>query len=155
MLYEMEEEGRRLLLRLLEKYHGGKMLEVGCGSDELISYISERFGVEAKCIDPYGYGRNIVKMRGEEIAKLNEKFDVVYSVMSLHHMDAAIFLKEAIKVLNDDGKLVIVDWKHGVDTGFPEYYFSLDEVMEMMDDYEIVEKGYERYHFYVVGKNKK
>ncbi len=91
-------------------------------------------------------------MRGEEIAKLNEKFDVIYSVMSLHHMDASIFLKEAIRTLNDDGKLIIVDWKKGVDTGIPEYYFSLNEVTAMMKDYEIIERGEEKYHFYVVGK---
>ena len=157
MLYEMEREGRKLLLHLIEKYGYGskKMLEVGCGSNELLMKISKKYNADVKCIDPYGYGKNIIKMHGEDIAKLNEKFDVVYSVMSLHHMNASIFLKEAVKVLNENGKLIIVDWKHGVDTGFPEYYFSLEEVLEMMKDYEIIEKGNARYHFYVVGKAKK
>ncbi|KAA0004217.1 MAG: class I SAM-dependent methyltransferase [Thermoplasmata archaeon] len=155
MLYEMEKEGRNLLLKLLEKHHGNKMLEVGCGSNELALLISKKFNSNVKCIDPYGYGKNIIKMRGEEIAKLNEKFDVIYSVMSLHHMDAFIFLKEAIKALNNNGKLIIVDWKKGVETGVPEYYFSLNEVIAMMKDYEIIDKGEKKHHFYVVGKENK
>ncbi|MCD6222527.1 MAG: hypothetical protein J7K12_02440 [Thermoplasmata archaeon] len=93
-------------------------------------------------------------MRGEDIAKLGKKYDVIYSVMSLHHMNAHLFLKEAIKALEEDGKLIIVDWKKGIETGVPEYYFSLDEVIAMMENYEIIEKGETRYHFYVVAKRK-
>lgn len=148
----MEEEGRKILLQLIEKYHGRKILEVGCGNDKLISILSKKFDAIIKCVDPYGYGKNIIRMKGEEVSKLNEKFDVVYTLMSLHHMEASLFLKEASKVLNDDGKIIIVDWKHGTYTGVPEYYFSLGEVIEMMKDYEIIEKGITRYHFYVVGK---
>jgi len=154
MLYKMEEEGRKLLLKLIEKYVGKRMLEVGCGDDALLSFISKKFNATVKCIDPYGYGKNIIRMRGEEISKLDEKFDVVYTIMSLHHMDAKLFLEEAIKVLGNEGKIIIVDWKKGIETGVPEYYFSLDEVIQMMKNYEIIEKGEEKYHFYVVGKAK-
>jgi len=154
MLYQMEREGRKLLLHLIERHDGKKMLEVGCGSDELAKSISKKFGASVECIDPYGYGKNVIRMRGEDIAKLGKKYDVIYSVMSLHHMNAHLFLKEAIKALEKDGKLIIVDWKKGIETGVPEYYFSLDEVIAMLKSYEIIEKGEARYHFYVVAKRK-
>ena len=103
----MEREGRKLLLHLIERHDGKKMLEVGCGSDELAKSISKKFGASVECIDPYGYGKNVIRMRGEDIAKLGKKYDVIYSVMSLHHMNAHLFLKEAIEALEEDGKLII------------------------------------------------
>ena len=148
----MEEEGRKILIKLLEKHGGKKMIEVGCGNDELLKKISKIFGADVKCIDPYGYGENVIRMKGEEIAKINEKFDTIYTVMSLHHMDAMKFLKEAINALNEDGKIIVVDWKKGVDTGVQEYYFSLKEVLDMMVGYKIIDKGEKKYHFYVVAK---
>ncbi|MCD6222526.1 MAG: hypothetical protein J7K12_02435 [Thermoplasmata archaeon] len=44
MLYQMEREGRKLLLHLIERHDGKKMLEVGCGSDELAKSISKNLG---------------------------------------------------------------------------------------------------------------
>jgi len=54
--------------------------------------------------------------------------------------------------MGKNGKIILVDWKKGVDTGIPEQYFSLEEVKEKVEKiFRIIEKGEGRFHFYIVG----
>ena len=53
--------------------------------------------------------------------------------------------------MGEEGKLLLVDWKRGVNTGIHERYFSLDEVEKMVKkDFRILEKGEMDFHFYIV-----
>ncbi len=153
MLWKMEAEGYELLLKLIEKYIGNrkKLLEVGCGNERLMNKISSLHNVEIKCADPYGYGRNVINIEGEKIDELNEKFDMIYSIMSFHHLhDPKKFLNASLKAMMENAVLIIVDWKNGVNTGFPEYYYSVDELLSMMHFYDILGHGNGKYHLYVV-----
>ncbi len=153
MLWKMEEQGRKLLLKLIEKYvrKGNNLLEIGCGDDAMINKLSSMYGISAKCIDPYGYGKNVIKIEGERVDELNEKFDIIYSIMSFHHLsNPEKFFDASLRVMKENAIMIIVDWKKGVNTGFPEYYFDVEEVISMMDGYKIIEHGNERYHFYAV-----
>ena len=150
-LYKMEKEGYNVAINLIEKYLGKEILEVGCGYSQLMRKISDKHGINVICIDPYASGKNIIRMKGEDISMLNKNFDVIYSVMSFHHIEnVKKFLEGAKKSLKHDGKLIIVDWKKGIYTGVPEYYYSLDEVIEIMKEYKIIEANEEKYHFYIV-----
>lgn len=150
-MYEMEKEAHEIAKKLIKKYIGKNMLEVGCGDEKFMEEISKIYDINIICIDPYGHGKNIIRMRGEEIEKLNKKFDLIYTIMSFHHIeDAKKFLKGVKNSLKENGKIIIIDWKNGVYTGVPEYYYSLKEVIEMMKDYKIIEAKEEKYHFYIV-----
>ena len=151
----MEKEGRKLLEKLLKKYvsRGMKLLEIGCGNDEIMHELEKKFDVDVICVDPYGYGRRVIKIRAEEISSLSRKFNIIYSIQSFHHIaDGEKFLEGAEKIILEGGKIILVDWKRGVDTGIPEQYFSLEEVKEKVEKiFRIIEKGEGRFHFYIVG----
>ena len=147
----MEKEGYNIAINLIEKYLGKEILEVGCGYGQLMKKISEKHSINVMCIDPYAHGKNVIKLKGEDISLLNKKFDIIYSVMSFHHIgNVKKFLEGAKKSLKDNGKLIIVDWKKGTYTGVPEYYYSLNEVIEIMKEYKIIEAKEEKYHFYLL-----
>ncbi|MCD6481769.1 MAG: hypothetical protein J7L31_05815 [Thermoplasmata archaeon] len=78
---------------------------------------------------------------------------MVYSLQSLHHfLSLEKFLNEGRRIMGKNGKIILVDWKKGVDTGIPEQYFSLEEVKEKVEKiFRIIEKGEGRFHFYIVG----
>ena len=151
----MEREGRKLLMNLLEKYveDGMELLEVGCGNGDIMEKVEENFGVEAICADPYGHGKNVFHVRAEELSSLGKKFDIVYSLQSLHHfLSLEKFLNEGRRIMRKNGKIILVDWKKGVDTGIPERYFSLEEVKEKVEKlFRIIERGEGEFPFYIVG----
>ncbi len=162
MLYFMEKEGDSLLTKSLKIYiSGGEiLLEVGAGNCNLLKKIVKKFKVYGYGIDPFLYQRqeNEVKcfpLSGEEISKLNKKFDIIYLIRSFHHIkNREKFLKEAGKGLKKDGKLIIVDWKKGTETGIDEYYYDILEVSELLkkENFKIVEEKELKWNFLVVAK---
>jgi len=118
---------------------GSAVLDVGCGSGEFLRELVELTGARGMGVDPYSpeRGEGDLEFRSlpaERIGELKGKFDLVYTVHSLHHFrDVEKFLKGALDVLEDEGQLVIIDWIKGADTGVPEDYFALEEVMGLME----------------------
>jgi SAM-dependent methyltransferase len=61
--------------------------------------------------------------------QLAERFDLVYTRYTLHHLGAPRrFPEKARSVLCPDGILLIVDWVKGARTGVPERYLALQTV---------------------------
>ena len=115
---------------------GGRVLDVGCGDGSTLDVLADR-GVLGMGADPYAYGKSAPcrRLRAEEIGSLEEEFDVVYTVYSLHHFDdPRQFLREAKQVLSSTGVLLIVDWVEEADTGAWERYFSLEKVVQWVTE---------------------
>ncbi|MEM3506504.1 MAG: class I SAM-dependent methyltransferase [Candidatus Bathyarchaeia archaeon] len=50
--------------------------------------------------------------KAEKIPFSDKFFDIVFAVMTFHHLeDLELSLKEIARVLKDNGKLIIIDWR--------------------------------------------
>jgi SAM-dependent methyltransferase len=109
---------------------GGKVLDVGCGSGKMLAVLAER-GISGMGIDPYVRDvERCHRLAAEEMDRLSESFDLVYTRYALHHLDAPRqFPRNARSVLHPEGVLLIVDWVAGARTGVPEGYFALQTVV--------------------------
>jgi ubiquinone/menaquinone biosynthesis C-methylase UbiE len=158
----MEADGRTLIRELVSKYYRNaySMLEVGSGGGELLIDLAATYGGEVWGIDPYiprRYFRGVsfADIPAEEIHTLGRNFDLIFSVYSLHHFrDMRTFLQGMKEVLRPEGTFIFVDWRKGTETGVPEPYLSLSEVVTQVEKagYVIVESGAGSSHFYLVGK---
>ena len=113
-----------------------KVLEIGCGIGDFVRFLASK-GLDVTGIDPYAEnqsekGYHIRRAYAEELPFEDESFDAVVSVRTLHHTDAKRTLKEAYRVLKNDGMICISDWKKGADTGIKEEYFSPEELRKML-----------------------
>jgi SAM-dependent methyltransferase len=101
----------------------GRVIDVGCGSGRLLTALAER-GISGIGIDPYASNAERCRhLRAEEMDQLAERFDLVYTRYTLHHLDAPQrFPERARSVLRPSGVLLIVDWVEGARTGVPERY---------------------------------
>ena len=149
---QMENEGDEILQGLLSKFlrPGMKIVEVGCGSSDLIEKLERKYKIKGICVDPYGYGKKIVKIAAENIDDIGEKFDLIYLIRTLHHLNVDYFSKSAYLSLKKGGKMIIVDWKKGANTGVSERYFSLKEILALFRDFHVIEKGEGMWNFYLV-----
>jgi SAM-dependent methyltransferase len=104
---------------------GGRVLDVGCGSGRMLTVLAE-CGISGIGIDPYANDtERCRRLRAEEMDQLTERFDLVYTRYTLHHLDAPQrFPKKARSVLCPGGVLLIVDWTKGARTGVPERYLA-------------------------------
>ncbi len=158
----MEEQGREILRKLVDTHltSGEAVLEVGAGGGELLMEFAEKYGGEMWGIDPHIPRRDhalvtFADIPAEEVETIGRSFDLVFSLYSLHHFrNFRLFLAQLGGVLRPEGRFVFVDWRRGVETGIPETYFSLRQVVEMVEGngYPIVEHGETPEHLYVVGR---
>jgi len=119
------------------------VLEVGCGDGSLMRALADKTGVFVVGVDPYAHGEGCLTLKGEEIDKLAEKFDLIYSVHSFHHLDSPKeFLLAAERVLGSGGRVVVIDWRYGAETGVPEKYYTHSELISILDDAEYIEIDY-------------
>ncbi len=168
-LSAMESAGRRLTLdwarRILEPgCEPGlcRVLDVGCGSGRLLRTMVEEYrGLDAVGVDPYGMSRRDGGVRFERLGTeglpdMLERFDLTISSMSLHHFpDKESFFSAAQFVARwQTGRLLIVDWKKGVETGIPEDYFSLNEVVESLSvsGWVVLGAQEDRWHFSIMAR---
>ena len=135
--YNLAEEMLKSYLKT-----GVKVLEVGCGGLEFISYLEKKYNVIGYCVDPYmpyGISSKIYSLKAEEIDRLKTNFQVIFTVMSLHHFqDPNAFMENVYKILDQNGILLIVDWMYGANTGVNERYFTIEEVISMAKKYKVV-----------------
>ena len=110
---------------------GGRVLDVGCGSGRLLTALTER-GVSGIGIDPYASdAEHCRRLRAEEMDQLADRFDLVYTRYTLHHLDKPQRFPEKVRsVLCPGGVLLIVDWVRGARTGVPERYLAPQTVAE-------------------------
>jgi len=158
----MEKEGNNFLFKeiAIRVKQNNKVLEVGSGYCYLLSEIVEKFDVIGYGIDPYGKESQNEKLKclrlsGEHISSLNEKFEIIFSIRSFHHLsNIDKFFEEASKSLKNDGVLIIVDWKMGADTGITERYYSLEEmrVIFQRNGFKIVSQEEGRNTFLITGE---
>jgi ubiquinone/menaquinone biosynthesis C-methylase UbiE len=104
-----------------------RVLEVGCGTGELLRFVAERFpaaeltgldldaealGRARRKLDAAGARAELVPGRGDSLPFPDGSFDLVLSSLMLHHLDTETkvrALKEWRRVLDKDGSLLLVD----------------------------------------------
>jgi len=121
---------RRRILSELKKYSfTGKLVDLGCGSGNLIVLISKNYpNLDLIGVDISSEVLDLAKKRALE-NNVNEKIefkigsaenlvlpdnsvDIIISSLSLHHWkDPSIVLKEAFRVLKQNGTLLIFDFR--------------------------------------------
>lgn len=116
---DFDKEG--LELKKIREYislAGRKILEIGCGEGRITEYLLED-NTQVTAIDPSEESIQKAKSKiknvtflignGEILDFAEETFDAAVFAMSLHHQDPTKALKEAYRVLKNDGKLLIIE----------------------------------------------
>jgi demethylmenaquinone methyltransferase/2-methoxy-6-polyprenyl-1,4-benzoquinol methylase len=122
--YDQTADGRftadfkKELLKLCTVYSGDKILDVGCGNGSLIYEISRKANVQAYGVDLSPNMIEICRQRyadivfevssGEKLSFADNSFNLLTICCVLHHLhNADNFVKEARRVLRQDGLLII------------------------------------------------
>ena len=122
-------------------------LELGCGyGDFMIKLLEEGYSVYGidKCGYCIEYANRVFKERGfdklcykmsaESLLFSDAYFDFVYTIISLHEMSVKNAIKEVYRVLKRGGIFIDIDWAPWADTGVPERYLRIEELMEFLAD---------------------
>jgi ubiquinone/menaquinone biosynthesis C-methylase UbiE len=118
----MEIDRKRIENSMIEKFsdlEGKRILEVGCGDGRVTAFLAEKASALV-AIDPDEgsiaeareniEGVHFKTGSGEALQFENESFDLVIFTMSLHHHgDSEMALKEARRVLDKGGRLLILE----------------------------------------------
>ncbi len=158
----MEEEGNKLLFSLINKYipseNNCNILEIGCGSGELLHILSNNYDCNYTGIDPFSIKQNVSNIEfydyyAEDINSLKNIYNLIFSIRSFHHINnIRKFIDGLHKKLYKTGVFILIDWKKGFDTGITEKYYSLSEVKKLFSesDFIIIESGEKNSVFYIV-----
>jgi SAM-dependent methyltransferase len=123
------EDITKFLLNFIAE--GDFVPDAGCGDCGRLKELKKlkeitAFGVDVLISQPYsGFGINCSEMRAENIDKLPEKFNLIFTAYSFHHFaEPERFPENAKNRLVGGGKLIIIDWKFDAVTDNPneEYY---------------------------------
>lgn len=103
-------------IMFLSALHGGRLLELGCGSGDFLSRLSALgWLAEGADVDPHAIenarrkGLNVTLGRVEDLAYPSDWFDAVIMVHVIEHIhDPRAFLQECYRVLKPGGQLVLV-----------------------------------------------
>ncbi|MCF7890395.1 class I SAM-dependent methyltransferase [Candidatus Bipolaricaulota bacterium] len=117
-----------------------RILDVGCGDGSFLDQIANHHDISGVGIDPSpaeieGIETNCTILKAESVGELEEKFDLVYSINSLHHFgDVYEFFKSVPNQLEESGVMILADWKEGASTGRPESYYSLEYISNLLTE---------------------
>ncbi len=118
---------RRFEIALLSEVSPRRILEVGCGTGELLRFVVDRFpageltGLDPdvgalrrakRKLDAAGVRAELVRGRAESLPFVDGSFDLVLSSLMLHHLESqtkARALSEWRRVLDGKGLLLLVD----------------------------------------------
>ena len=111
-----------------------KVLEPGCGTGEMLRALCEKTRCTGVCAEPWTLPQKgnpeFIPLAGEEIGRLEDHFDLIYTAKSLHHMsDPLKFIKSARRLLSPNGVLLIGDWRQGTYRGIDETYYSPQQLL--------------------------
>lgn len=136
-----KSKGHRLVHEKLDKLiePGSRLLDVGCGSGSFLDRLGRNYDIRGVGVDPSADVKgntdtSCTRLQAEKVDELQENFDLVYSINSLHHFeDLSSFLSSAKESLRGSGKLILADWKEGASTGIPENYYSRQNVVDLLE----------------------
>ena len=137
---------KRIFKLILKEVKGReKILDMGCGNCELTFFLakegkSNAVGVDLKLEEETIKGKNSVKCIKGDAPNLNNltegTFSAVVSMYALHEFSTPFqSLKEAFRILEENGKMVIADFIKGTlaDRLWGEKYFTAEEIKRMME----------------------
>ena len=156
MMNDFYDDLKNKIFRIvLEEVKGKRnILDIGCGSCKLVLFLAKELkDVKVVGVDLHNgeFPDVAEKIRGEkfvnrvqcvkgDVSDLNflskESFGAVVSVYSLHEFHTAQrALKQTFRILNQKGKIVIVDFIRGTlaDRLWGESYYSPEEIKETLD----------------------
>lgn len=126
----------------------GKILEIGSGWGELAIKVAEEtdsivYGIDSSKIMIFeakakvkikGLSEKVIfqVQRAEKLSFQDNIFDLTYTVRTLHETDAMKTLAEIYRVLTSNGRIIIIDWIKGAETGVFEEYFDPEELKSLM-----------------------
>ncbi|MBS3792743.1 MAG: class I SAM-dependent methyltransferase [Candidatus Bipolaricaulota bacterium] len=161
-MMDSKTEGDEKVYEKLESLikHGFRILDVGCGDGSFLNQITKHHDISGVGIDPSPAKRedadtNCTILKAESVGELEEKFDLVYSINSLHHFgDVSEFFEGVPEKLKRPGNIILADWKEGASTGRPESYFSREHISKLMTEagFEVTESRDLERQFFLVGK---
>lgn len=117
----MEQDGERITLDKILKFvdfQGKEVLEIGCGDGRITSQlVSKAKRLVAIDPDPESIAQAAIHVRGgdfrigsgEHLEFPSACFDVTLFTLSLHHQNSRRALREAKKVLRDQGQVLILE----------------------------------------------
>ncbi|MEM3204603.1 MAG: class I SAM-dependent methyltransferase [Saccharolobus sp.] len=155
------ERPEEFLPRLLSK---GVIVDYGCGNGFYCKYLVN-YATKLYCIDVNVIALEEVKKKVSNAITLtspkqieDKSVDIILFANSFHDMDDKEYVvKEVNRILKDDGRVIIIDWKKE-DTGFgPPLSIRMDEknFLEWFKDFYVVERfNPTKYHFGLVLKKK-
>ncbi len=137
---------KRIFKLILDEVKGrGKILDIGCGNCELTFFLAKEGGSSVVGVDLNLEEETIkeknpsVKCIKGDVSNLNNltkgSFSAVVSMYALHEFSIPFqSLKKAFKVLEENGKMVIVDFIKGTlaDRLWGENYFTPKGIKRMM-----------------------
>ncbi len=133
----MEYDIEQMISKMIKKQTDFKhkiVLEIGCGGGKLSSLLAndteQYIGIDpdTKAISDASQTHDNVDFRvgsGESLAFSGSRFDLVLFTLSLHHQNSTLALKEAGRVLKNDGKLVIIE--PSIKGEFQQFFHLFDD----------------------------
>ena len=147
---ELKEKVFKIISKEIE--NDGRVLDTGCGSCDLIIYLAKQKGVNAVGVDMNNTAFKEALEKVDKKAKRRikcikgdagnlkgfekESFSSIISLYSLHEFSSpSRVLKECMRVLKKQGKLIVVDFLLGTlaEELWGEKYFTTEKIKEMMD----------------------
>jgi ubiquinone/menaquinone biosynthesis C-methylase UbiE len=139
MEYDSKQIQVGMIKRLLD-CSGQDILEIGCGTGKVAAALAPKAGSyiaidsDPRCLEQARSlypGVDFQQGNGEALRFDDASFDGLLFTLSLHHQQCDLALREAYRVLKDDGRLVIVE--PAAQGEFQQFFHLFDDETEALD----------------------